>query len=65
MIPIGANSKTAENPTDIFPSGLDLQPSDEEWISHVAEFADYKAEARGFILGYKLNDWLAAEAEEQ
>ncbi|MDP1637262.1 MAG: DUF2934 domain-containing protein [Candidatus Nitrotoga sp.] len=65
MIPIGANGKTAENPPDISPFDLDLQPSDEEWISRIAEFADYKAEARGFLLGYELNDWLAAEAEGQ
>ena len=65
MNPIGANSKTAEIPTDIFPSDLDLQPSDDEWISRITEFADYKADARGFLLGYELNDWLAAEAEEK
>jgi hypothetical protein len=65
MIPIGANSKTAENLTDISSFDLDLQPSDEEWMSHVAEFADYMAEARGFLPVYELDKWLASEAEEQ
>lgn len=65
MNPIGANSTSAENPTDISSSDLDLQPSDEERISRIAESAYYKSEARGFSPGYELDDWLAAEAEEQ
>lgn len=65
MNAIEANSKTAENPTDISPSNLDLQPGGEELISRIAESAYYMAEARGFSPGYELDDWLAAEAEEQ
>ena len=65
MNPIGVNSKTAENPTDISPSDLDLQSSDEERISRITGSAYYKAEARGFSPGNELDDWLAAEAEEQ
>jgi hypothetical protein len=65
MNSIEENSKTAENPTDISPSDIDLQPSDEERISRIAESAYYKAEARGFSPGCELDDWLAAEAEEQ
>ncbi|MGZ5008842.1 MAG: DUF2934 domain-containing protein [Methylobacter sp.] len=29
----------------------------------IAELAYYKAENRGFISGYELDDWLAAEQE--
>ena len=31
---------------------------------HIAVSAYYKAQARGFEPGYELEDWLAAEAEE-
>ena len=65
MNPLRANSKIAENSTLIIPSDLDLQPSDEERLSHIAESAYYKAEARGFSPGYEIEDWLAAEAEEK
>jgi hypothetical protein len=65
MDTIGANSDTAENQTDISQSDIDLQPSDEERISRIAESAYYKAETRGFSPGCELDDWLAAEAEEQ
>jgi len=62
MYTLGANSNAAENPTDISPSDLDLQPSDEERLSHIAESAYCKAVARGFSFGYELDDWVAAEA---
>jgi hypothetical protein len=64
---IGANSKTAENPTNITPSSPTLQPSDKdkERLSNIADSAYYKAESRGFSPGYELDDWLAAEAEEK
>ncbi len=65
MNPNEENSKITENPTDTSSSDLDLQPSDEKRISRIAESAYYKAEARGFSPGYELDDWLAAEAEEQ
>jgi len=65
MNPNEENSKTTDNPTDISSSDLDLLPSDEKRISRIAESAYYKAEARGFSPGYELDDWLAAEAEEQ
>jgi hypothetical protein len=65
MDTIGAISETAENQTDISQSDIDLQPSDEERISRIAESAYYKAETRGFSPGCELDDWLAAEAEEQ
>ncbi len=65
MNTIGANSMSAEYTTDISMSDLDLQSSDERQISRIAESAYYKAEARGFLPGYELDDWLAAEAEEQ
>ena len=67
MNSIGANSKTAENQTNITPSSPTLQPSDKdkERLSNIAESAYYKAESRGFSSGYELDDWLAAEAEEK
>jgi len=65
MNPNEENSKTTDNPTDISSSDLDLLPSDEKRISRIAESAYYKAEARGFSSGFELDDWLAAEAEEQ
>ncbi len=65
MNTIGANSMSAEYTTNISMSDLDLQSSDERQISRIAESAYYKAEARGFLPGYELDDWLAAEAEEQ
>ena len=65
MNTIGANSMSAEYTTNISMSDLDLQSSDEKQISRIAESAYYKAEARGFLPGYELDDWLAAEAEEQ
>lgn len=67
MNSIGANSKTAENPTNITPSSPTLQPSDKdkERLSNIADSAYYKAESRGFSPGYELDDWLAAEAEEK
>lgn len=65
MNTIGANSMSAEYTTNISMSDLDLQSSDERQISRIAESAYYKAEARGFLLGYELDDWLAAEAEAE
>ncbi len=44
---------------------LSQNPCDEGRWSRVAEAAYYKAKARGFESGHELEDWLAAEAEEQ
>jgi hypothetical protein len=38
---------------------------EEDRFSRVAVSAYYKAQARGFQPGHELDDWLAAEAEEQ
>ncbi|MDP3609324.1 MAG: DUF2934 domain-containing protein [Methylophilus sp.] len=65
MNPLKATSNTAKNLTLITPSDPALQQSNEERLSHIAESAYYKAEARGFSSGYELDDWLAAEAEEK
>lgn len=62
MNTLGANNNAAENPIDISPSDLDLQPSDEERLSHIAESAYCKAVARGSSPGYELDGWLAAKA---
>ncbi|SEQ91046.1 Protein of unknown function [Nitrosomonas sp. Nm51] len=40
------------------------QPDIENQNSRVAVSAYYKAQARGFEPGYELDDWLAAEVEE-
>lgn len=65
MNPFKAASKTAKNLTLITPTNPALQQNNEERLSHIAESAYYKAEARGFSPGYELDDWLAAEAEEK
>lgn len=65
MRSVRAISKATKEPTDIFPAGHDSQPSDKDRISRIAESAYYKAEARGFSPGHELDDWLAAEAEEE
>lgn len=36
---------------------------DDERIAMIAENAYYRAERRGFVPGYDLEDWLAAESE--
>ncbi len=65
MSSVRANSKAAKKLTDIFPADHDSLPCDKNRISRIAESAYYKAEARGFLPGYELDDWLAAEAEEE
>ena len=37
--------------------------SDDERLAMIAENAYYRAERRGFVPGYDLEDWLAAERE--
>jgi hypothetical protein len=37
-------------------------PSEAEWHRMISEAAYYLAEKRGFVAGYALADWLAAEA---
>lgn len=49
-----ANSKKTDSPAFI-PPGLRHQM--------IAEAAYYLAERRGFIAGYELEDWLAAESD--
>jgi hypothetical protein len=38
-------------------------PSAEDRFSYIATAAYYRAEARGFVPGQELDDWLEAEAE--
>lgn len=64
MKPTERNRKAAKKPTGISSPDPDLQPSDEKRISRIAESAYYKAEARGFLPGHELDDWLAAEVNE-
>ena len=37
--------------------------SDDERLAMIADNAYYRAERRGFMPGYELEDWLAAERE--
>lgn len=46
-------------------SGSNSEQMEEDRFSRVAVSAYYKAQARGFQPGHELDDWLAAEAEEQ
>lgn len=38
-------------------------PSVMDWSAAIAERAYFKAERRGFVPGFELDDWLAAERE--
>lgn len=38
-------------------------PPAADWTAAIAERAYYKAERRGFVPGFELDDWLAAERE--
>jgi hypothetical protein len=37
--------------------------SDDDRLAMIAERAYFRAESRGFVPGYELDDWLAAELE--
>ena len=41
----------------------DAPQAGDERINSIATIAYYKAEARGFVPGHEVEDWLAAEAE--
>ena len=48
----------------VLSTNSDSPPADEvKRIRLIAEAAYYRAEARGFIAGHEVEDWLAAEAE--
>ena len=47
-------------PDETIPA-LDGEWADDERIAMIAENAYYRAERRGFVPGYDLEDWLAAE----
>lgn len=44
-------------------TGSDPPPNEAQHFSRIATAAYYKAEARGFMPGRELDDWLEAEAE--
>lgn len=55
-----------KNPVPIV--GIDTSDSSgneqkDGYVSRVAECAYFKSEARGFVPGHEINDWLAAETE--
>ncbi|CAE6723912.1 DUF2934 domain-containing protein [Candidatus Nitrotoga fabula] len=64
MNPTRTKRKAAINPTGISSFDPDLQSNNEKWRSRIAESAYYMAEARGFLPGHELDDWLAAESHE-
>jgi len=41
----------------------DMSWGDDERIAMIAENAYYRAQSRGFMPGYEVEDWLAAERE--
>ncbi|MEO8418071.1 MAG: DUF2934 domain-containing protein [Methylophilaceae bacterium] len=58
-----SNEASSQTPTTTLESAP--QPGNEDRYSRIAVAAYYKAEARGFSPGDTLEDWLAAEVEEQ
>jgi hypothetical protein len=59
-----AAAKTARRPAVTpTPSMFAPQLSLEERTTRVAEIAYFRAEARGFVPGHEIEDWLAAENE--
>ena len=52
---VSARSKTKKTPTDKINSDMQLR---------IQVAAYYKAQARGFMPGHELEDWLTAEKEE-
>lgn len=48
---------------DVTIPGAEGAWSDDERLEMIAEAAYYRAERRGFIPGYDLEDWLLAERE--
>jgi hypothetical protein len=58
---VPSDSSLPEDPLVIFPESASLDS--ETRNSMIAERAYYRAEARGFVIGHELEDWLAAESE--
>lgn len=55
-----------KNPVPIIGIDTSDSPGNEQkdvYVSRVAECAYFKAEARGFVPGHEMDDWLAAETE--
>lgn len=65
MKPGKAQSKATSSQTPTTALEPKPQPGNEDRYSRIAVSAYYKAEARGFSAEHALEDWLAAEAEEQ
>lgn len=53
----------ATNTQALQPFMLGAEHHEQTYKANIAEIAYLKAESRGFIPGYELNDWLAAEQE--
>lgn len=51
------------NPNPVIGGESKYVPDDEDKVSRIAIAAYYKAEARGYVPGHEVQDWLEAEAE--
>jgi Protein of unknown function (DUF2934) len=57
-------TKSAKKKLSVIDNKPKSKLNPKERNARVAIAAYYKAQARGFVPGYELEDWLAAEAEE-
>ncbi|MFA6310684.1 MAG: DUF2934 domain-containing protein [Sterolibacterium sp.] len=55
--------KASGKATPGVPMKMDAPPGTEDRLAYIATAAYYKAEARGFMPGQELDDWLEAEAK--
>jgi hypothetical protein len=55
--------KTSTEAAPIANSDNSSFPSAEDRLNHIATAAYYSAEARGFVPGQEVDDWLEAEAK--
>lgn len=54
--------KASGKATPNVPMKMDAPPRGEDRLAYIATAAYYRAEARGFVPGQELDDWLEAEA---
>lgn len=64
MESIGLRAKETTTPDTNTPDVIITDSCDEDRWSHISMAAYFKAAARGFELGYEIEDWLTAEAEK-
>ena len=64
MVSTIRQTKSTEGKLSVIGYEPEFKLSNEEKNSRIAVLAYYKAQSRGFEPGHELEDWLAAEAEE-